>query len=177
MSILLNGCTTWMLTKHMEKTLDSNCTRMLQTILNKSWKQHPTKQQLYGHLYLKPFKSDKQDMLDTAWEVRTSSLVTLFCGLLQTNKGVGCLARTYLWQFRTDTGCSLEDLPNAMDDKDEWRERESGKSVLAAQYDDDDISVLLFSLFEMGITIFECQFHSLKIAEMMIFMFLLICLA
>ena len=49
-SILLYGCTTWTLTKHMEKKLDSNYTRMLRAILNKSWRQHPTKQQLYGHL-------------------------------------------------------------------------------------------------------------------------------
>ena len=49
MSILLYGCTTWMLTKCMEKKLDGNYTRMLRTILNKSWRQHPTKQQLYGH--------------------------------------------------------------------------------------------------------------------------------
>ena len=44
--------TTWMLTKHMEKKLDSNNTRMPQVVLNKSWRQHPTKQQLYGHLPL-----------------------------------------------------------------------------------------------------------------------------
>ena len=50
MSILLYGCTTWMLTKYMEKKLDSNYTRMLWAILNKSWRQHPTKHQLYGHL-------------------------------------------------------------------------------------------------------------------------------
>ena len=30
--------------------LDNNYTRMLRAILNKSWEQHPTKQQLYGHL-------------------------------------------------------------------------------------------------------------------------------
>ena len=40
----------WTLTKHIEKKLDRNCTRMLQAILNKTWKQHPTKQQLYSHL-------------------------------------------------------------------------------------------------------------------------------
>ena len=44
-SVLLYGCTMWTLTKHMEKKLDGNYTR----ILNKSWRQHPTKQQLYGH--------------------------------------------------------------------------------------------------------------------------------
>ena len=49
-SILLYGCTTWTLTKRMEKKLDDNYTRMLLAILNKSSRQHPTKQQLYGHL-------------------------------------------------------------------------------------------------------------------------------
>ena len=49
-SILLYGCTTWTLTKRQEKKLDDNYTRMLRAILNKSWRQHPTKHQLYGHL-------------------------------------------------------------------------------------------------------------------------------
>ena len=43
-SILLHGCTTWTLTKSMEKKLNGNCTRMLRDILNKFWKQHPMKQ-------------------------------------------------------------------------------------------------------------------------------------
>ena len=51
-SILLYGCTTWMLTwmltKRLEKKLDGNYTRMLRAILNKSWRQHPTRHQLYG---------------------------------------------------------------------------------------------------------------------------------
>ena len=50
-SILLYRCTTWTLTKRLEKKLDSNYTRMLRAILNKSWRQHPTRHQLYGHLY------------------------------------------------------------------------------------------------------------------------------
>ena len=49
-SILLCVCTTWSLTKRMEKELDGNYTRMLRAILNKSWRQHSTKQHLYGHL-------------------------------------------------------------------------------------------------------------------------------
>ena len=49
-SILLYRFTTWTLTKHMEKKLDSNNSRMLRAILNKSWRQHLRKQQLYGHL-------------------------------------------------------------------------------------------------------------------------------
>ena len=49
-SILLYGCTTWTLTKRLEKKLDGNYTRMLRAILNKSWRQHFTRHQLYGHL-------------------------------------------------------------------------------------------------------------------------------
>ena len=49
-SILLYGCTTWTLTKRLEKKLDCNYTRMLRAVLNKSWRQHPTRHQLYGHL-------------------------------------------------------------------------------------------------------------------------------
>ena len=49
-SILLYGCTSWTLKKRLEKKLDGNYIRMLRAILNKSWRQHPTKPQLYGHL-------------------------------------------------------------------------------------------------------------------------------
>ena len=49
-SILLYGCTTWTLTKRLEKKQDGNYTRMLRAILNKSWQQHSTRHQLYGHL-------------------------------------------------------------------------------------------------------------------------------
>ena len=48
--IQLYGCTTKMLIKRMKKKLDGNCTRMLRAILNKSWRQHSTKQQRYSHL-------------------------------------------------------------------------------------------------------------------------------
>ena len=50
-SKLLYRCTIWTLTKRIEKKLDGNYTRMLRAILNKSWEQHPTKQQLYGYLH------------------------------------------------------------------------------------------------------------------------------
>ena len=58
----------------MEKKLDSNYTRMLQAIFNKSWRQHPTKHQLYGHQppITKAIK-DQPDMQDTAGEAGTSS--------------------------------------------------------------------------------------------------------
>ena len=51
-SILLYGCTAWTLTKRLEKNLDGNYTRMLRAIFMKSWREHPTRHQLYGHLPL-----------------------------------------------------------------------------------------------------------------------------
>ena len=46
--------------------------------------------------------------------------------------------KTYLQQLCTDTGCSLEDQPKVIDDRDGWREKELGKSVQAARGVDDD---------------------------------------
>ena len=74
-SILLYWCRTWTLTKRMDKKLDSNYTRMLRAILNKLWRQHPTKSRCTAtyHLSRKLSKLDKPDTQDTAGEVRTAS--------------------------------------------------------------------------------------------------------
>ena len=76
-SILLYRCTTWTLTKRLKKKLDDNYTRMLRAILNKSWRQHPTRHQLYGYLtpITKLYKLDEPDTQDTAVEARTNSSV------------------------------------------------------------------------------------------------------
>ena len=57
------------------KKLDGIYTRMLRAVLNKSWRQHPTRHQLYGHLppSRKLYKLDEPDTRDTAGEARTSS--------------------------------------------------------------------------------------------------------
>ena len=44
----------------------------------------------------------------------------------------------YIQQLCGDTECSSEDPPEAMNDREEWRERESGISVLAAPQEDND---------------------------------------
>ena len=49
-SVLLYGCTTGTLKKLWKKKPDSNYTRMLHAVLNKSLKQYHLKQLLYGHL-------------------------------------------------------------------------------------------------------------------------------
>ena len=110
MLILLHGCTTWMRTKRWEKKLDGNCTIMLQAILNKSWRQHPTKQQLYAHLP----PNTKTIMQDTAGEVRTNSCDVLLWTPSHGRAKAGRPVRTYIQQLCADMGCSPEDLPEAM---------------------------------------------------------------
>ena len=45
--------------------------------------------------------------------------------------------RTYIQQLCADTGCRLEDLPDAINDR-EGGEREPGISMLMVRHDDDD---------------------------------------
>ena len=61
--------------KKKKKKLDGSYAKMLRAILNKSWRQHSTKQQLYCHHHpsRKLSKLDEPNMQDTAGEVGTSS--------------------------------------------------------------------------------------------------------
>ena len=123
-SILLYGCTTWTLTKRLEKKLDGNYTRMLRAILNKSWQQHPTR--LYGHLptFTKTIQVRRTRHAGHCWRSRDELIsdVLLWTPTYGRAKA-GRQARTYIQQLCEDTGCSLEDLPEAMNDREKWRER------------------------------------------------------
>ena len=125
-SILLNGCTTWTLTKQLEKKLDGNYTRMLRAILNKSWWQHPTRHQLYGHQppITKTIKARRTRHAGHCWRSRDELIsdVLLWTPTYGRAKA-GRPARTYIQQLCEDTGCSSEDLPEAMNDREKWRER------------------------------------------------------
>ena len=126
MSILLYGCTTWTLTKRMEKKLDSNYTRILRAILNKSWRQHPTKQQLYGHLppIIKTIKVRWTRHVRHCWISKDELISNVLMWTPSHGRAkAGRPARTYIQRLCADTGYNLEDLPGAMDDRDGWRER------------------------------------------------------
>ena len=113
-SILLFGCTTWTLTKRLEKKLDGNYTRMLREILNKSWRQYPTKHQLYGHLspITKTIQVKRTRHAGHCWWSRDKLIsdVLLWTPTYGRAKA-GRPARTYIQQLCEDTGCSPEDLP------------------------------------------------------------------
>ena len=128
MSMLLYGCTTCTLSKSMEKKIDGNYARMLRTILNKSERQHPTKQQLYDQLppIRKTIKVRRTRRVGHCWRIRDELISDIF--LWTPSYG-----RTYIQQLCEDTECSSEDLLEAMTDREKWRER-----VRVAQQDNDD---------------------------------------
>ena len=125
-SILLNGCTTWTQTKRMEKKLDGNYTIMLRAILNKPWRQHSIKQQLYDHpppitktIQVRPTRRVGHCWRSKEELVRDTLLWTPSHELAKSGRP----ARTYIHQLFVDTGNSLEDLPGVMNDGDMSRER------------------------------------------------------
>ena len=122
-SVLLYGCTTWTLARFMKRKLDSNCTKMLRAALNKSWKQHPTKEHLYGHLcpISKIIQIRQTRHAGRCWRSKDERIrVVLLWALIHLCASVGRSTSTYLQQLFTDRGCSLEDLSEAVDDWDEW---------------------------------------------------------
>ena len=125
-SILLYGCTTWTLTKRLEKKLDGNYTRMLRAILNKSWRQHPTRHQLYGHLppITKTIQVRRTRHAGHCWRSRDELIRDVLLWTPTHGRAkAGRPARTYIQQLCEDTGCCPEDLPRAMNDREECRER------------------------------------------------------
>ena len=99
---------------------------MLRAVLNKSWRQHPTRHQLYGHLppITKTIQVRRTRHAGHCWRSKDE----LISDVLLWTPTYGCAkaarpARTYIQQLCEDTGCNPEDLPEAMNDREKWRER------------------------------------------------------
>ena len=94
--------------------------------LNKSWRQHPTRHQLYGHLPLitKTIQVRRTRHAGHCWRSRDELIrdVLLWTPTHGRSKA-GRPAWTYIQQLCEDTECCPEDLPRAMNDREEWRER------------------------------------------------------
>ena len=93
---------------------------MLRSILNKSLKQIPRNSSSTATYLLsqKPSEFDEQDMWDTAEDVRTLSYGPLHTEELVLYDQI----ELYLQQLCTGTGCSLEDIPEVIDDRERVRE-------------------------------------------------------
>ena len=97
------------------------CSQHLRAILNKSWRQHPTRYQLYWHLPLitKTIQVRRTRHAGHCWRSKDE----LISDVLLWTPTYGCAkagrpARTYIQQLCEDTGCNPEDLPEAMNDRE-----------------------------------------------------------
>ena len=147
LSILLYGCTTWTLTKRLEKKLDGIYT-MLRAILSNSCGQHPTKKQLYG--LLPPITKTIQVRRTRHAGHCFRSRDELISDVLQWTPShgrakAGRIARTYIQQLCGDTRCSPEDVPEAMNNNEGWRERVRVMRADGTRWDDE---IALFDLWD-----------------------------
>ena len=155
-SILLYGCTTWTLTKRLEKKLDGNYTRMLRAILNRSWQQYPTQRQLYGHLppITKTIQARRTRHARHCWRSKDEivSDVLLWTPHMANQKQDDQLEHSYssyvMIRDVTPKTCRMRWMIGRR------RERGSGISVLTARRDDDDdddlLSGMIISLIFKG---------------------------
>ena len=101
-------------------------TDVMHAILNKSWQQHPTRHQLYGHLppITKTIQVRRTRRAGHCWRSRDELIRDVLLWIPTHGRArAGRPARMYIQQLCEDTGCCPEDLPRAMNDREEWRER------------------------------------------------------
>ena len=124
-SILLYGCTTWTLTKRLEKKLDGNYTRMLRAIwMSPGGNTHkaPTIRPPASHHENYPIWTNQTCRILLEKQGRDHKWWTPMDPVYGRAKA-GRPAWTYIQQLCEDTGCSSEDLPKSMNDREKWRER------------------------------------------------------
>ena len=140
--ILLYRCTTWTLAKRLEKKLNGNYTRMLRAILNKFWRQHPTKHQLYGHLppITKPIQIRRTRHAGHCWRSRDA----LISDVLLWNSTYGRAKQDDQLEHTYSSYVRIRDVALKTCQR-RWTigksgERGSGISVLVARHDDDEVT-------------------------------------
>ena len=120
-----HNCIYIYITKLVEKKLVDNYARMLRAVLNTSWRQYPTKQQLFGHLPpMKTIQVRRTRHAGHCWRSKDELIGDVLLWTPSHGRAkIGRPVRTYIQQLCADTGYSSEDLSGTMDDRDGWRER------------------------------------------------------
>ena len=123
-SILLYGAECWTLSQNLERGLDGCYTRMLRTVLNISWKDHPTLQEIYGDTPRISQILQKRRLKFAGHCYRSAhepvSKLVLWAPT-QGKRGRGRPAINYINQISRDTGLNLDELGKTMEDRDQWR--------------------------------------------------------
>ena len=88
--------------------------------------RYPIKHQLYGHLppITKTIKVRRTRHAGHCWRSRDMLISDVLQWTPTYDRAkAGRPTRTYILQLCEDTGCRPEDLPEAMNDREKWRER------------------------------------------------------
>ena len=95
-------------------------------VCNESWRQHTTRHQLYGHLppITKTIQARRTRHAGHCWRSKDELISDVLIWTPAYGQAkAGRPARTYIHKLCEDTGCSRKDLPEAMKDREKWRER------------------------------------------------------
>ena len=113
-----------------DKTVGEEARRQLHknavSNLEQVWRQHPTRHQLYDHLppITKTIQVRRTRHAKHCWRSRDELISDVLLWTPTHGRvNAGRPARTYIQQLCEDTGCCHEDLPDAMNDREKWRER------------------------------------------------------
>ena len=123
-SVLLYGAESWTLTGRMSDRLDGTYTKMLRAILGVSWKERKTNKELYGNLtkITDTLRIRRLKFIGHCWRRKNELINKILTWVPKHGKRKrGRPAMNYLDQIRNDTGMSIEELQNTMDDRDKWR--------------------------------------------------------
>ena len=124
-AILLYGCEPWTLTARDESRLDGYYTRMLRMIMNITWMDKITNEDLYGNLPRISNKIRERRLKLAGHCVRLSELEVSNLVLWEPFQGKfnrGSQRLTYVDRLRKDTGLqTTAELKTLMKDKCVWR--------------------------------------------------------
>ena len=118
--ILLYGSETWILSKRHERRLDGIYTRLLMRVQNLSWKNHPTKQQIYRNIpSVSPtIKARRVQFAGHCCRAENEVISTLLLWKPSQSRG---RSLSYPAVISRDTGIMEQDLGKVMMDREVWR--------------------------------------------------------
>ena len=120
--------------KELQDRIDGTYTRLLMRVQDISWREHKTKEQIYGDI---PPISDtvaqrRVRLAGHCYRAKDQVISDVICWRLPCpNRGRRPL--NYIDVIGRDTQYEIEDLPNIMRDKEYWRGVVNGISVAAAR--------------------------------------------
>ena len=97
---------------------------MLRAALNRSWKDHPTIKDLYGKIprISESIRQQRMRFAGHSWRSKKELAGDVLLWKPTHGKQTpGRPTKTYIDQLIEDTGCNLDELPKAINDRETWK--------------------------------------------------------